>query len=69
MAKKTIRTIPQERANMPVQEPSVRATNFDEVALPLPSRTLQLFSARGAWRRPWNGNGARCMLCSKLRPA
>jgi len=33
MAKKTIRTIPQERANMPVQEPSVRATNFDEVAL------------------------------------
>ena len=33
MAKKTIRTIPQERANMPVQDPRVRAENFDEVAL------------------------------------
>jgi len=33
MAKKTIRTIPQERANMPVQDAIVRAGNFDEVAL------------------------------------
>lgn len=33
MAKKTIRNIPQERADMPVQEPDVRAENFDEVAL------------------------------------
>ncbi len=33
MAKKTIRTIPQERADMPVQAPAVRAHNFDEVAL------------------------------------
>lgn len=33
MAKKTIRNIPQERAEMPVQEPDVRAENFDEVAL------------------------------------
>ena len=31
--KKTIRTIPQERAHMPVQDPQARATNFDEVAL------------------------------------
>lgn len=33
MAKKTIRNIPQERADMPVQEPDARAENFDEVAL------------------------------------
>jgi len=33
MAKKTIRNIPQQRADMPVQEPDVRAENFDEVAL------------------------------------
>jgi glutamate synthase (NADPH/NADH) small chain len=33
MARKTIRTIPQERAVMPVQEPQVRARNFDEVSL------------------------------------
>ena len=33
MARKTIRTIPQERAFMPVQEPEVRARNFDEVTL------------------------------------
>jgi len=33
MAKKTIRTIPPERAEMPTQDPSVRAHNFDEVAL------------------------------------
>jgi len=34
MAKKrTVRTIPQQRAAMPVQEPAVRARNFAEVAL------------------------------------
>ena len=33
MARKTIRTIPQERANMPTQAPDVRTRNFDEVAL------------------------------------
>ena len=33
MARKTIRTIPQQRAFMPVQDPKVRAGNFDEVAL------------------------------------
>lgn len=33
MARKTIRTIPQQRAFMPVQDPAVRARNFDEVAL------------------------------------
>ena len=33
MARKTIRTIPQERANMPVQDPIERAQNFEEVAL------------------------------------
>lgn len=33
MARKTIRNIPQDRAFMPVQEPAIRATNFDEVAL------------------------------------
>jgi len=33
MARKTIRTIPQDRAFMPVQEPEVRARNFDEVSL------------------------------------
>jgi len=31
--KKTIRTIPQERTSIPVQEPLVRAKNFSEVAL------------------------------------
>ena len=31
MARKTIRTIPQERAFMAVQDPEVRAENFDEV--------------------------------------
>lgn len=31
--KKTIRTIPQERAFMPVQAPEARVANFDEVAL------------------------------------
>ena len=31
--KKTIRTIPQERTAIPVQEPSERVTNFTEVAL------------------------------------
>jgi glutamate synthase (NADPH/NADH) small chain len=33
MARKTIRTIPQERAFMPVQDPVIRAGNFDEVSL------------------------------------
>jgi len=33
MARKTIRTIPQERAEMPTQAPDVRTHNFDEVAL------------------------------------
>ena len=33
MAKRTIRNIPPERAEMPTQDPGVRAHNFDEVAL------------------------------------
>jgi glutamate synthase (NADPH/NADH) small chain len=33
MAKKTIRTIPQERTAIPEQAPAVRIRNFDEVAL------------------------------------
>lgn len=33
MAKKTIRTIPQDRTSMPVQEPTQRVKNFDEVAI------------------------------------
>lgn len=33
MARKTIRTIPQERTPIPVQEPAVRVRNFEEVAL------------------------------------
>ncbi len=33
MAKKTIRNIPQQRADMPVQDPHARAENFEEVAL------------------------------------
>ena len=33
MARKTIRSIPQERALMPVQDPVKRAGNFDEVTL------------------------------------
>lgn len=33
MAKKTIRTIPQQRAFMPVQQPKERVRNFGEVAL------------------------------------
>jgi glutamate synthase (NADPH/NADH) small chain len=33
MAKKTIRTIPQERTPIPVQEPAARVQNFDEVAI------------------------------------
>lgn len=32
MAKKTIRTIPQQRAPMPVRDPEERVTNFEEVA-------------------------------------
>jgi glutamate synthase (NADPH/NADH) small chain len=33
MAKKTIRTIPQERTPIPVQEPAARVKNFEEVAI------------------------------------
>ncbi len=33
MARKTIRSIPQERAEMPVQAPDLRRANFDEVTL------------------------------------
>lgn len=33
MARKTIRTIPQERTPIPVQEPAVRVKNFEEVAI------------------------------------
>jgi glutamate synthase (NADPH/NADH) small chain len=33
MARKTIRTIPQERTPIPVQEPAARVRNFQEVAL------------------------------------
>ena len=33
MAKKTIRTIPQERTPIPVQDAEVRIGNFSEVAL------------------------------------
>jgi glutamate synthase (NADPH/NADH) small chain len=33
MAKKTIRTIPQERTAMPVQDPGARTANFAEVSL------------------------------------
>ena len=33
MARKTVRTIPQDRATMPTQAPDVRSHNFDEVAL------------------------------------
>jgi glutamate synthase (NADPH/NADH) small chain len=33
MGKKTVRTIPQERTPIPVQDPQVRAKNFEEVAL------------------------------------
>jgi len=33
MARKTIRTIPQERTPIPTQEPAVRVQNFEEVAI------------------------------------
>jgi glutamate synthase (NADPH/NADH) small chain len=33
MARKTIRTIPQERVSIPVQDPAERIKNFDEVSL------------------------------------
>ena len=52
MAKKTIRTIPQERANMPVQDPVLRAANFDEVALG--------FDLEGALME-----SERCLVCPK----
>ncbi len=50
MAKKTIRTIPQERSPMPIQDPQVRAENFDEVALG--------FLKEGALNE-----GERCLVC------
>lgn len=50
MARKTIRTIPQDRAPMPVQEPLARARNFDEVALGFDTDAA-LLEAR------------RCLLC------
>jgi glutamate synthase (NADPH/NADH) small chain len=52
MAKKTIRTIPQARADMPVQEPDVRAHNFDEVALGFDLNSALLESER-------------CLVCPK----
>ena len=33
MARKTIRTIPQQRTPIPTQEPEARVTNFEEVAI------------------------------------
>ncbi|NCF73523.1 MAG: NADPH-dependent glutamate synthase [Gammaproteobacteria bacterium] len=52
MAKKTIRTIPQKRAEMPVQDPVARAGNFEEVALG--------FSLEGALVE-----SERCLVCPK----
>nr|WP_321446047.1 NADPH-dependent glutamate synthase [uncultured Cohaesibacter sp.] len=46
MVRKTIRTIPQERAPMPVQDPEIRATNFDEVALGFDIEAAKLESER-----------------------
>ncbi len=50
MAKKTIRTIPQDRTPMPVQDPEARAKNFAEVALG--------YSAEAALNEC-----ERCLLC------
>ncbi len=50
VARRTIRTIPQERAPMPVQPPAERVTNFGEVALGFtPDQALH--------------ESARCLLC------
>ena len=50
MAKKTIRTIPQERTPIPVQDPKKRVRNFDEVTL-----GYQLESALN--------ESERCLMC------
>jgi glutamate synthase (NADPH/NADH) small chain len=52
MARKTVRTIPQERAEMPTQAPDARTHNFDEVALG--------FDLDGALLE-----AERCLLCPK----
>ena len=46
MARKTIRSIPQDRADMPVQEPEIRARNFEEVALGFDGQNALLESER-----------------------
>ena len=50
MARKTIRSIPQQRAPMPVQDPEERAHNFDEVSLGLDTEGALL-------------EGERCLMC------
>ncbi len=50
MAKKTIRTIPQERTAIAVQDAAIRATNFEEVAL-------------GYTREDALIESERCLLC------
>ncbi len=52
MAKKTIRTIPQDRTAIPVQDPGVRATNFSEVALGYREQDALV-------------EAERCLLCPK----
>lgn len=52
MARKTIRSIPQMRADMPVQAPAVRAENFDEVALGFDLKNALIESER-------------CLVCPK----
>ncbi len=52
MARKTIRSIPQMRADMPVQAPEVRAENFDEVALGFDLKNALIESER-------------CLVCPK----
>ncbi|MDT8321176.1 MAG: NADPH-dependent glutamate synthase [Xanthomonadales bacterium] len=46
MARKTIRTIPQERTAIPVQEPAQRVNNFEEVALGYSEENALLESER-----------------------
>ncbi len=52
MAKRTIRTIPSERSEMPVQDAALRAANFAEVALG--------FDTAGAVHE-----SERCLLCNE----
>ena len=52
MAKRTIRNIPPERAEMPTQDPGVRAHNFDEVALGFDTDNALL-------------EAERCLFCPK----